>query len=280
MKKRLLIITSIWTPYSGARFAAIAENENIELIVFFQNPGSRHRKWKVAKAKSSYRMVFLRNIGIPISSNTAFTFNFNYNVYKEIRKCNPHCIVADGWDSFATLAAIVYAKQYGKEIVLRCESTMHEGSLIRTISMPYVRFILRFFDGFISAGTATEAYLRSLGIRKRIERFYNSADIDFFSRHGRLPLSEKRHVKERLGIGHHSRVIMFSGRLVAIKCPDLLIKAFIRVQKEFHNTELLVVGYGPEEQKLKKMAGAANGIHFLGHQDIDEIPRLFLLKII
>ena len=27
------------------------------------------------------------------------------------------------------------------------------------------------------------------------------------------------------------------------------------VKKEFPKTELLVVGYGPEEQKLKKMAG-------------------------
>lgn len=275
MKKKLLIISSIWTPYSDARFTAIAENNNIELIIFFQNPGSRHRKWKVAKEESSYRMVFLRNIGVPISSNTAFTFNFNYDVHKEIRKCNPARIVADGWDSFATLAALVYAKQYGKEIILRCESTIHEVSLIRKISIPYVKFVLRFFNGFISTGTAAEEYLRFLGVRKRIERFYNTVDIDFFSRHGRLSFSERQHVKERIGIRHDSKVIMFSGRLVAIKCVDLLIKAFFIVKKEFPQTELLVVGYGPEEQKLQKMAGVNSGIHFLGHQGIDEIPRLY-----
>jgi len=255
MKKKLLIITSIWTPYSDARFTAIAENNNIELIVFFQNPGSRHRKWKVTKEESSYRMVFLRNIGIPVSSNTAFTFNFNYDVYKQIRKCNPDRIVADGWDSFATLAALVYAKQYGKEIILRCESTIHEVSLIREISMPYVRFILHFFNGFISTGTASEEYLRFLGVRKRIERFYNTIDVDFFSRHGRLSFSENRNVKDKIGIGHDSKLIMFSGRLVAIKCVDLLIKAFLMVKMEFPKTELLVVGYGPEEQKLKKWPG-------------------------
>ena len=220
---RLLVIETLWTPYSHARFTAIAENNNIELIVFFQNPGSRHRKWEVAKEKSPYRMVFLRNIGIPISSNTAFTFNFNYDVYQQIRKCNPDRIVADGWDSFATLAALVYAKQYGREIVLRCESTIHEDSLIRKISMPYVRFILRFFNGFISAGTASEAYLRFLGVRNRIEHFYLSVDVDFFARHGRLSVSEKKHVRERIGIGHDSKVVMLSGRLVAIKSTSVLI---------------------------------------------------------
>jgi len=279
MKKKLLIITSIWTPYSHARFTAIAKvASNKELVVFFQNPDSKHRKWKAEEKKGSYKMVFLRNIGIPISSNTAFTLNFNYDVYKQIRKCNPDRIVADGWDSFATLAALVYAKRYRREIILRCESTIHENTLIRKISMPYVRFILCFFNGFISAGTAAEEYLRFLGARKRIERFYNTADVDFFSRHGRLSFSEKQNVREKIGIGHDSKVIMFSGRLVAIKCVDLLIKAFLLVKKEFPKTELLVAGYGPEEQKLKKMAGVNSGIHFLGHQGIDEIPRLYSIS--
>jgi len=275
IKKKLLIITSIWNPYNHARFAAIAENINIELIVFFQNPGSTHRKWKPGGENGSYKMVFLRNIGIPISSNTAFTFNFNYDVYKRIRKCNPDRIVVDGWDSFATLAALVYARQYGKEIILKCDSTIHEDSLIRKISMPYVRFILRFFNSFISAGTAAEEYLRFLGARKKIERFYNTVDVDFFARNGRLSFSEKQHIRERICIGHDSKVIMFSGRLVAIKCVDLLIKAFFIVKREFPKTELLVVGYGPEKQKLKKMAGVNSGIHFLGHQGIDEIPKVY-----
>jgi len=275
MKKKLLIITSIWTPYSHARFTAIAENSNIDLIVFFQNPGSKHRKWKVAEENGPYKSKFLRNIGIPISSNTAFTFNFNYDVYKNMQKCKPDLILTDGWDSFATLAALIYARLYGKEIVLICESTIHEDSLIRKISIPYVRFILRFFNGFISTGTASEEYLRFLGVGKRVERFYNTVDVDFFSQHGRLGLSEKQHVRERIGIGHDSKVIMFSGRLVAIKCVHLLIKAFLMVKKEFPKTTLLVAGYGPEEQKLKKMAGVNSGINFLGHQGIDKIPKLY-----
>ncbi|MBL7113822.1 MAG: glycosyltransferase family 4 protein [Bacteroidales bacterium] len=274
--KRLLIIETVWSPYSHARFTAIAKHiGEMELTVFFQNSDVKYRKWDTEIADSSYKMIFLKNIGIPISANTAFVCNINYNIYQEIKKYNPDRIIATGWDSFATLAAIVYAKMHGKEIILWTESTIHEDSFIRKISMLYVRFILRFFNGFISAGTAAEEYLRFLGGRKRIERFYNSVDADFFSTHGRLTSGEKRHVRERIGIGHDSKVIMFSGRLVAIKCPDLLIKAFFIVKREFPKMELLVVGYGPEEQKLKKMAGVNSGIHFLGHQGIDEIPKLY-----
>jgi glycosyltransferase involved in cell wall biosynthesis len=274
--KRLLIITSIWTPYSHARFTAIAKHiKNMELVVFFQNPAVRYRKWNVETGDSSYKMVFLKNIGIPISVNTAFVCNINYNIYQEIKRYNPDRIIATGWDSFATLAAIVYAKKHGKEIILWAESTIHEDSFIRKISLLYVKSILRFFDGFISGGTAAAEYLRFLGVRKNIENFYNPVDVDHFSTQGQLSLLEKQAVKKKIGVRNSSRVIMFSGRLVTIKCVDLLIKAFLQVKEKFQDIELLIVGYGPEEQRLKKMAGGNSRIHFLGHRGIDEIPGIY-----
>jgi glycosyltransferase involved in cell wall biosynthesis len=247
----------------------------MELTVFFQNPAVKYRKWNAEITDSPYKMVFLKNIGIPISANTAFVCNINYNIYQEIKRYNPDCIIATGWDSFATLAAVVYAKKHGKEIILWAESTIHEDSFIRKISLLYVKFILRFFDGFISGGTAAAKYLRFLGVRKNIEHFYNSVDVDHFLTQGQLSLQEKSMLKEKIGVRNSSRIIMFSGRLVTIKCVDLLIKAFLQVSERFPNIELLIVGYGPEEQRLKKMAGENSCIHFLGHRGIDEIAGIY-----
>jgi glycosyltransferase involved in cell wall biosynthesis len=246
--KRLLIIAVAWTPYNHARFTAIAKHiKNTELTVFFQNSDVKYRKWDAEITDSPYKMVFLKNIGIPVSANTAFVCNINYNIYQDIKRYNPDRIIATGWDSFATLAAIVYAKKHGKEIILWTESTIYEDSFIRKISLPYVKFILRFFDGFISAGTAAAEYLRFLGVRKNIEYFYNSVDVDHFLTQGQLSLQEKRMLKEKIGVRNSSRVIVFSGRLVAIKCVDLLIKAFLQVSERFPNIELLIVGRGIDE---------------------------------
>ena len=273
---RLLIIETVWSPYSHARFTAIAKHiKDMQLTVFFQNSDAKYRKWDAEITDSLYKMVFLKNIGIPVSANTAFVCNINYNIYQEIKKHNPDRIIATGWDSFATLMAIVYAKKHGKEIILWTESTIHEDSFIRKTSLLYVKFILRFFDGFISAGTAAAEYLRFLGVRKNIEHFYNSVDVDHFLTQGQRSLQEKRILREKIGVRNSSRVIVFSGRLVAIKCVDLLITAFLQVKEKFQDIELLIIGYGPEEQKLKKMAGVNSGIHFLGHQGIDEIPKLY-----
>lgn len=108
-----------------------------------------------------------------------------------------------------------------------------------------------------------------------IEHFYNSVDVDHFLTQGQLSLQEKRMLKGEIGVRNSSRVIVFSGRLVAIKCVDLLIKAFLQVNEKFQDIELLIVGYGPEEQRLKKMAGENSRIHFLGHRGIDEIPGIY-----
>jgi glycosyltransferase involved in cell wall biosynthesis len=274
--KRLLIIAVTWSQYSHARFTAIAKHiKEMELTVFFQNPAVKYRKWDAEITDSSYKMVFLKNIGIPVSANTAFVCNINYNIYQEIKRYNPDRIITSGWDSFATLAAVVYARTHNREIVLWAGSTIYEDSFIRKISLPYVKFILRFFDGFISYGTASEEYMRLLGVRKKIEHFYNTVDVDHFLLHGNLSLTEERIEKDKIGVKHDSRVIIFSGRLVQIKCVDLLIKAFLQVSERFPNIELLIVGYGPEERRLKKMAGGNSCIHFFGYRGIDEIPGIY-----
>ena len=274
--KKLLIIHGIWSPYSHARFVAIAKNlKDTELTVFFQNSSVKYRKWDAKITDSSYHMVFLKNIAIPVSANTAFVCNINYTIYQDIKRYNPDRIIVAGWDSFATLAAIVYAKRHDKEIVLWTDSTIHENSFIRTISMPYVTLIMRFFDGFISGGTAAAEYLRTLGVRRNIENFYNPVDVDHFSKQGLLSLQAKRMVREKIGVRDNSKIIIFSGRLVTIKCVNLLIEAFLRVNRQFHDIELLIVGYGPEEHRLKKLAGNNRNIHFLGHRGIDEIPMIY-----
>jgi glycosyltransferase involved in cell wall biosynthesis len=51
------------------------------------------------------------------------------------------------------------------------------------------------------------------------------------------------------------RRLLHVGRLVAWKRVDLLIAAFARLRQRFPDAELVVVGYGPKEAALKRLAG-------------------------
>ena len=64
-----------------------------------------------------------------------------------------------------------------------------------------------------------------------------------------------------------SHRLVHVGRLVEWKRVDLLLKAFSRVKEEFDDAELLIIGSGPEEQKLKELSeklGLISGVRFLG----------------
>ncbi|MBL4744107.1 MAG: glycosyltransferase family 4 protein [Cycloclasticus sp.] len=66
--------------------------------------------------------------------------------------------------------------------------------------------------------------------------------------------------------------LVYLGRLVDLKCVDLLIKAFSRVQKN-HKVRLMIIGRGEEEAALKQLAieeGVELEIDFLGWKSHEE----------
>ncbi|MBN1221847.1 MAG: hypothetical protein JXB23_01270, partial [Candidatus Aminicenantes bacterium] len=88
--KKLLFIQVMWTPYNHARFSAIAsECPDWALHVFYQTPGSSFRRWRGNDGEGAYRQVFLKNAGIPLRPNQAFTLNINYSIFQDLERCDP-----------------------------------------------------------------------------------------------------------------------------------------------------------------------------------------------
>ena len=62
--------------------------------------------------------------------------------------------------------------------------------------------------------------------------------------------------------------VVFVGRLSANKRPDHAIRAFDLVRRQLPDAQMWVIGSGPEEARLRKMAGP--GVSFLGHVSEEE----------
>jgi glycosyltransferase involved in cell wall biosynthesis len=71
------------------------------------------------------------------------------------------------------------------------------------------------------------------------------------------------------------RVFMFAGRLIALKNVETIIRACVRLSSD-KNT-LVIVGSGPEEENLRRLAGGAGNIIFAGRQEGDELNRWYNL---
>lgn len=76
---------------------------------------------------------------------------------------------------------------------------------------------------------------------------------------------------------HKTKKLVFVGRLVPIKRPDLAIKAMPDILKKF-DAELSIAGIGPQEKELKQLVGELNlekSVKFLGSVEHDKaLPKL------
>jgi glycosyltransferase involved in cell wall biosynthesis len=93
-------------------------------------------------------------------------------------------------------------------------------------------------------------YWESYGItREKIFITRNSPDTDML-----FATREKIEAEPRI-LPHNPYRLLHVGRLVEWKRVDMLMRAFARVRERFPDAELLIIGSGPEEAKLKKLAG-------------------------
>ena len=97
--------------------------------------------------------------------------------------------------------------------------------------------------------------------RERIFITYNSPDTDkLFQVREELALETPI-----LPICEHR--LIHVGRLVEWKRVDLLIRALARIKVRFNDAELLIAGFGPEEDNMRRLSRELNvedSVHFLG----------------
>jgi len=86
--------------------------------------------------------------------------------------------------------------------------------------------------------------------------------------------------KRRYHIAPLDPTILFCGRLVWQKGPDLLVEAIPRILRLHPATKVVFVGDGDMRGKVEsrvKQLGVAHAVRFLGYRDGDELVRLFKL---
>lgn len=113
------------------------------------------------------------------------------------------------------------------------------------------------FAHAVTVVSESELYLvsknlpKSSSVRKKLSVVYNGA----FDASGEYPH------KKRAGIN-----FSFAGRLVRDKGVRELIEAFDSISKKYNDTQLTIIGDGPDAGYFKKLAKSNNSITFLGYQ--------------
>lgn len=110
--------------------------------------------------------------------------------------------------------------------------------------------------------------VRELGVRSPIAVVSNGIDTERFTPEG--PESEL--------IESDGPVVLFVGRLVEGKRPEIAVEAFAGVHEEYPAAELVLCGKGPLQAKLETLAqrlGIRGAVTFFGQVPYDEMPSVY-----
>jgi glycosyltransferase involved in cell wall biosynthesis len=158
-------------------------------------------------------------------------------------------------------------------------STINEPSLLRKISLPLVKFIIRHSDAFIAYGTRAKEYLEYLGASsEKVFIAYNTVDTDFFMQRCSQLKAPKSELKDKIGI-KNKKVVLYVGQLIERKNVKTLIEAYSKLKDKL-DVALLIVGDGIQKNELKNLCieDNINDVFFVGFKQREELPQYYAMS--
>ncbi|MBP8001557.1 MAG: glycosyltransferase family 4 protein [Chloroflexi bacterium] len=272
MKYRRLGVTMIiqaYLPHIGGaeqQLAALAprlRERNIHMqVITRQYPGMSRRE--VIDKVPIFRL--------PVPGPKAIaSLIFTFSALFLLRRLKPDLIHAHELLSPTTTAAAA-KQQYGVPVVAKVLRGGQLGDLAklkkRTGGVKRIQTFKELVDGFIVISQEIDQELDAWGIPQH-QRFFipNGVDTNRFEPVGP---EEKTWLRQRLRLPN-GPLALFTGRLVPEKCLDQLIHLWPHVRASYPQAQIVFLGTGPEETKLRRMAG--EGVTFVGHTS-DVVPYL------
>ena len=252
MKRRLVLITEIISPYRIPLFNALAKRPELGLHVLFlgQNDPSL-RDWRVywEEIKFSFEVLpsWRRRIG-------KYNALLNTGVFSALKKNRPELILCGGYNYVASWEALWWARKRKVPFLLWSESNRED----QRRQLPAVEFLKRQFlrrcSGFVVPGRAAFDYLKGQQVSDRpIFVAPNAVDNKAFADASKVARDRETVLREELGLPQ--RYYLFVGRLVHEKGVFELLAAYSKLDPQLRQQiGLVVAGDGSAREEMQQLA--------------------------
>ena len=285
MPKRVLIFAVAYLPYVGGAELAIKEITDrigdIQFDLITLRFDSSHPKFERLGNVNVYRVGFSRSkpamadlIKFPLKLNKYF---FPFTAYFRARQLHKRNLYDAIWAVMAAYAgfAALFFKLRNRRVPYLL--TLQEGDPIESI-LKRVRFISFLFKKIFTEANFVQAishylanWARQMNFKGELAVVPNAVDIKHFSQP--YTESELAELKSRFGKKQDEKYLITTSRLVSKNAVDDVIKS---LQFLPENIKFLVLGTGPGEEKLKRLAAELKfekRVMFLGQVGHKEMPK-------
>ena len=249
MKRRLVILTEIISPYRIPLFNALAQNAEVDLhVIFLAETDPDLRQWQIHKEGIEFSYQILRSWRRRFGRYNAL---LNRGVGRALAEAAPDVILCGGYNYVASWQALFWARAYNVPFFLWSESNVQDlrrGHVV--VELLKTKFLRR-CSGFVVPGQSALEYLRIQKVEERtVFVAPNAVDNDFFA-------ARRDAVRWRRELDLPERYFLFVGRVVREKGVFELLSAYAKLEESMRQqVGLVLVGDGACRPQLELQAAS------------------------
>ncbi len=267
-RPRLAVLTNTLGPYRLPIYLHLART--FELAVFTSGPETNRASWgdmtqPLLRAGITLKRARGLTLRAPYTGDQRY-FHLNPGYVFDLLSHRPAAVISNEL-GFRSLAALVYGWLFGKPVWIWWGGTRHTEAGRKWPRRLFRALVARHVPRWISYGQTSTEYLLDLGVpTQRILQIQNCVDEVVYE----TPATPAYTLQPR-------PVLLYVGRMISRKGLTLLLEACARLQKRGCAFSLVLVGDGPERERLKHYAHSLQlrNVHFMEAQRPDRLPAVY-----
>jgi len=285
---RIAVLVTHPIQYFAPLFRTLAAQPGLDLTVYYESrrgtvplvdPGfGKAYTWDIPLLEG-YPYKYLPGL-FRETDHTPLTRQFNPSILNEITPRRYDAVWVHGYMGNTSRLAILTALTKGVPVLMRGESHLRvepSSATKQYVKDLALRALFRRLAGFLCIGTLNKAYYQHFGVPEgRLFWCPYTVDNAFFRRHAEALAPQRHELRAQWGIHDDRPVILFAGKLLAMKQPRLLLEAYRRV-RERRRCALLMAGDGPLRGELEGEIHrcAIPDVLITGFLNQSEIPKAY-----
>ena len=270
MKRRLVMVTEIISPYRTPLFNMLAQHPDVDLhVIFLGETDPNLRQWQVYKQEIRFSFQVLPSWRKRIGRYNAL---LNSGIEKALDQAVPEAIVCGGYSYVASWQALRWAGIHHVPFLLWSESNVQDSRRSHALTEFLKKRFLDRCSGFVVPGHSAWEYMRANGAKENsIFIALNAVDNELFARAAGNARRKEAALRTELDLPN--RYFLFVGRLVREKGVFELLRAYASLSQSLRQqVGLVFVGDGDARSLLEKEAASVTGtIRFVGFAQREQL---------
>lgn len=271
MRRRLVIVTEIISPYRIPLFNALAQHPDVDLhVIFLGETDPNLRQWQVYKEEIKFSFQVLPSWRRRIGRYNAL---LNFGMAMALKRSAPEVILCGGYSYVASWQALLWARRDHVPFLLWSESNLQDFRRSHALTEFLKKQFLGRCSGFVVPGRSALQYVLAHGAQENsIFIAPNGVDNELFARAAERARRDDPALRKELALPN--RYFLFVGRLIREKGVFELLAAYASLGKELRQgMGLVFVGDGNARPQLQEIAASvsAGTIRFTGFAQREQL---------